>query len=169
MTIYLWLYTPCWLWLLFQFLNLYTFCRTPCTGDEPVARPLPAHRTTQTQNKRTQIIMPHMGSEPTIPVFERPKTVHASDRAVTMIGQIFITSSANIYLSDSGLWDQLTVKQWFHIYVSRNKLILQHNVKGRNSLTTEVKYKWLRFSVDYKTHTVSHGCKIMKPHVLYCF
>jgi hypothetical protein len=27
--------------------------RTPWTGDQPVARPLPTHRTTLTQNKRT--------------------------------------------------------------------------------------------------------------------
>jgi hypothetical protein len=42
----------------FGFLILYTVGRTPWTGDEPVARPLPTHRTTQTQNKRTQASMP---------------------------------------------------------------------------------------------------------------
>jgi hypothetical protein len=41
-------------WPLFSFLTLYTAGRTPLTGDQPVARPLPTHRTTQTQNKRTQ-------------------------------------------------------------------------------------------------------------------
>jgi hypothetical protein len=30
--------------------------------------------------------MPGVGFEPTIPVFERTKTVHALDRAVTLIG-----------------------------------------------------------------------------------
>jgi hypothetical protein len=30
-------------WLLFQFVNLYTVGRTPWTGDQPVARSLPAH------------------------------------------------------------------------------------------------------------------------------
>jgi hypothetical protein len=30
--------------------------------------------------------MPRVGFEPTIPVFERMKTVHATDRAVTVIG-----------------------------------------------------------------------------------
>jgi hypothetical protein len=34
-------------WLLFQFLNLYRVGRTPWTGDQPVARPLPTHRTTK--------------------------------------------------------------------------------------------------------------------------
>jgi hypothetical protein len=40
--------------------------RTPWTGDQPIARPLPAHRATQTQNKRTQTSMPWVGFEPTI-------------------------------------------------------------------------------------------------------
>jgi hypothetical protein len=32
--------------------------RTPWTGDQPVARPLPTQRTTETQNMRTQTSMP---------------------------------------------------------------------------------------------------------------
>jgi hypothetical protein len=32
--------------------SFFTVGRTPWTGDQPVTRPLPAHRTTQTQNKR---------------------------------------------------------------------------------------------------------------------
>jgi hypothetical protein len=48
----LWLYSPCGPWPLFQFTNLYTVGRNPWTGDQPVARPLPTHKTTQTQNKR---------------------------------------------------------------------------------------------------------------------
>jgi hypothetical protein len=39
-------------------LILYTVGRTPWTSDQPVARPLPIHRTTQTQNKGTQTFMP---------------------------------------------------------------------------------------------------------------
>jgi hypothetical protein len=70
----------------FIFLILYTFGKTPWTGDQPVARPLLTHRTTQTQNKRTQTSMPRMRFEPTTPVFERRKTVHALDRAATVIG-----------------------------------------------------------------------------------
>jgi hypothetical protein len=53
-------------------------------GDQPVARPLSA----QTQSKLAQTSMPRMGIEPTIPVFERAKTVHALDRAATVIGLI---------------------------------------------------------------------------------
>jgi hypothetical protein len=74
-----------WPWPLFQFLNLYTVGRTPWTRDQPVARPLPTHRTTQTQNKRTQTSMPRVGFEPTTSVFERAKTVHALDLAATVI------------------------------------------------------------------------------------
>jgi hypothetical protein len=40
------------------------------------------------QNKRTQKSMPWVGFEPMIPAFERTKTVHASDRAATVIGRI---------------------------------------------------------------------------------
>jgi hypothetical protein len=70
----------------FTFLILYTIGRTLWTGDQPVARPLPAHRTTQTQNKRTQTSMPRVGFEPTIPMLELSKTVPTSDCAVTVIG-----------------------------------------------------------------------------------
>jgi hypothetical protein len=85
MTIYLWLYSPCEPWPLFQFLNLYTVGTTPWTGDQHVTRPLPTLRTTQTRNKRTQASVPRVGFEPTVSVFERAKTVHALDRAATVI------------------------------------------------------------------------------------
>jgi hypothetical protein len=62
----------------FSFLILYTVGRTPWTGDQPIARPLPTHRTTQTQNKRTQTSMPRV-------VFKLTKTVHALDRAAAVI------------------------------------------------------------------------------------
>jgi hypothetical protein len=68
----------------FQFPNLYTVCRTPCTGDQPIPRQLPTHRTTQTQNKRTHR-HPCLERE-TNPVFKRAKTVHALNRAATVIG-----------------------------------------------------------------------------------
>jgi hypothetical protein len=50
-TLNLWLYSPCGPWSLFQILNLYTVGRTPWTGDQPIARSLPTHRTTQTQEE----------------------------------------------------------------------------------------------------------------------
>jgi hypothetical protein len=68
----------------FSFLILYTADGTPWTGDQPVAGPLPTHRTTQTQNKCTQTSMSLLGFEPTIAVFDRTKTVHALDRAATV-------------------------------------------------------------------------------------
>jgi hypothetical protein len=70
----------------FSFLILHKFDRTPWTGDEPVTRPLPTHRTTQTLNKRTQTSMTRVGFEPTIPAFQRAKTVHALDHAATLNG-----------------------------------------------------------------------------------
>jgi hypothetical protein len=69
-----------------SFFIFYTVSRTPSSGDQSVARPLPAHRTAQTQKKRTQTPMPKMGFKPTIPVFERAKTIHALDREATVIG-----------------------------------------------------------------------------------
>jgi hypothetical protein len=70
---------------LFNVLIFYTDGRTPWTGDQPVARPLSIHRTTQTQNKRTQTSMSKLGFEFTIQVFEQSKTVHASDSATSLI------------------------------------------------------------------------------------
>jgi hypothetical protein len=66
-----------------EFLNPKTAGRTPWMWDQPVVRPLP------TQNKRRRTSMPWVGFEPTIPVFERAKTFHASDRAGTV--NIFIS------------------------------------------------------------------------------
>jgi hypothetical protein len=65
---------------------LYTVGKTPWTGDQSVANPLPTHRTTQTQNKRTETSIPRVGFEPTIQVFDRAKTVHALERAVAVTG-----------------------------------------------------------------------------------
>jgi hypothetical protein len=72
-------------WPRFQFHNP-IHGRTPWTGDQPVAWPLPTHRTAQTHNKRTQTSMPWVRFEPTTPSSERAKTVHALDRATTVIG-----------------------------------------------------------------------------------
>jgi hypothetical protein len=58
--------------LIFSFLNLYTVGRSPSTRDQRDVRPLPTHKTTQTQNKSTETSMPRVGFEPTIPAFERP-------------------------------------------------------------------------------------------------
>jgi hypothetical protein len=63
----LWLYSPLLgLRRFFGFLILYRVGRTPLKGDQPVARPLPTHRTTQTRNKRKQYRHPclELGSNP---------------------------------------------------------------------------------------------------------
>jgi hypothetical protein len=56
-------------------------------GGQPVAKLLPAHRTTQTQNKCAQTSTPRVGFEPMIPVFEQV-TAHVLDRMATVIGGI---------------------------------------------------------------------------------
>jgi hypothetical protein len=56
----------------FSSLILYTVGRTPWTGDQAVARPLPSHR------------QPYLEWD-SIPAFERAKTGHALDRAATLI------------------------------------------------------------------------------------
>jgi hypothetical protein len=84
--------------LSFSLLILFTLDRTPWTGDQPVARPLPTHRTTQqAQNKRTRTYMPPVGFETTISVLEQEKTVHVLDRAV--IGQ------SPYLLATNTMWD----------------------------------------------------------------
>jgi hypothetical protein len=54
-------------------------------GVQPVARPLPTHRTTQAQENHTQTSMTRVGFEPVIPVFEQAKTVDALDSAAAVI------------------------------------------------------------------------------------
>jgi hypothetical protein len=58
-------------------------------GDQPFARPLPAHITAQTHKKGKKTSMPRVGFDPTILVFKRKKRVHAPDRAANVIGQEF--------------------------------------------------------------------------------
>jgi hypothetical protein len=74
-------------------LILYAVGRTPWTGDQPVARPLPTQITTQ----RTQSSMPRVGFGPKIPAFEREKTVHVLDRAATVIGTIDTNIEINVW------------------------------------------------------------------------
>jgi hypothetical protein len=64
--------------------SIWTVDRTPWTGDQPVARPLPK-QDSKTQ-KRGHTSMPRAGFEPTIPVFERSNTVHALNRATAGTG-----------------------------------------------------------------------------------
>jgi hypothetical protein len=81
----------------FQFLNLRQSVGLLGRGISPTqGRYL--HRTTQRQNKSRQTSMPSVGFEPTIPTFERAKTVHASDLAACsyfMYVQIFSLFSSS--------------------------------------------------------------------------
>jgi hypothetical protein len=96
---------------LFRFLFMYTVGRTPWTSDQTVARPLPTHRTTQTQNKRTQTSMPLEGFEPTIPMFQPVKTVYALDRVATVIGPIYVKVPLNVKLSLYRQWRPLGLRE----------------------------------------------------------
>jgi FAD synthase len=51
-----------------------------------VINPSQSRYLTQTQNKHRNTSMPRVGFKPTIPAFERVKTVHVLDRAATVIG-----------------------------------------------------------------------------------
>jgi hypothetical protein len=53
-------------------------------GDQTFAWPLPTHRTAETYNKH-KTIHALLGFEPTAPVFERVKVVHALDRETNAI------------------------------------------------------------------------------------
>jgi hypothetical protein len=75
----LWLYSPLLgLGRFFSFLILYIVGRTPWTWDQPVARSLPSHRTTQTQNKRTQYRHPCLQWD------SNPRSQRSSERSQFM-------------------------------------------------------------------------------------
>jgi hypothetical protein len=70
---------------LFSFLTLHTSVRSLCTGDQPVARPLPIKGNINT------------GFEPTIPVFKRAKTVHATVTSLNVITAVGTRKSNERY------------------------------------------------------------------------
>jgi hypothetical protein len=74
----------------FSFFVFYAVGGNSRTGDQPVARPLPARRTAQTHNKHTETSKPQVGFEATIPVFKRAKTVHALDCAAVGMDRMII-------------------------------------------------------------------------------
>jgi hypothetical protein len=77
-----------------QFLNLKTVSRPPCTGDQPVTRPLPTQDNTNRMNA--------VGFESTIPVFKRAKTFHALDCEATVIGGNLC--NRNVCVVMDGFW-----------------------------------------------------------------
>jgi hypothetical protein len=105
--------------------------------DKPVARPLPTHRTTQIHIKCTQTSMPWVGFEPTIPAFERRKTIHALDSVTTMIGN---KNNQNCIID---LW-----------YCSTRLVLLHHYDKRKITRTFLMSAYWSR-STDFEiTKTV---------------
>jgi hypothetical protein len=90
-------------WPLFQFHNpIHTVSRTPWTGDQPVARPLPRCRTLQIQNKRTQTSLALVGFDPTTPMFKRVKTVYALYRPVTVFPSFYFLKMEPVFLRNIG-------------------------------------------------------------------
>jgi hypothetical protein len=78
----------------FQFHDHFTDGRTLLTSDQLVARPLPKHRTSQTQIKHVhETFMRCVGFEPTIPASERAMAVHALDRSATVTGFSLFTDT----------------------------------------------------------------------------
>jgi hypothetical protein len=57
------------------------------------------HRTTQTQNRHTKTSVPQVGFERMTLMFEREKTVHASDSAATVIGIFWMQRANKILLN----------------------------------------------------------------------
>jgi hypothetical protein len=115
---------------------LYKVGRSPWMGDHPVTRPLPTHRTTQTQNKRTQTFMPCVGFEPTIPAFERAKTVHVLDRVDTVIDSLNICN-----LQKYWNWNIIYLMTYF-VFVCRIA------VEVRNLLRNQHTSPSLPYSID---------------------
>jgi hypothetical protein len=93
-----WLYSPLLgPGLFFSFvIFFYTDSRTPWTRDQPIARPLPTHRTTQTQNKRTH-------RHPCLEWVSVPQSQRSSgQRQFTAIG--FLRTSVSIIAPATAAW-----------------------------------------------------------------
>jgi hypothetical protein len=91
--------------LFFSSVILYIFRRTPPTRDQQVARPLPTYRTTQTQNKSTQLSMPGFRFGLTTQASEHAKMVHALDRAAgraiaQVVSRWLLTAAARVRTQD---------------------------------------------------------------------
>jgi hypothetical protein len=119
-SMYLWLYGLVDLSRFFSFF-IYTLGRTIWTRDQPVARPLPTHRTTQKQNKCTQTFMPRVVVDPTIPVFKQAKTVHTLDRVPTVVGSLVIQSMKKLLLPG------LVCDDWFGLADQHVRQLLKEN------------------------------------------
>jgi hypothetical protein len=94
-----------------SFLIVYTVGRTPWTGDQTAAMPLPTYRTSQTQTS-----MPQVECQRTTPVFDRTKTVHALDRAATVIRSI------HAYFNDSPIYSYLFQVNFVPLFIQERTI-----------------------------------------------
>jgi hypothetical protein len=88
-------------WPLFKFLDLFTQSVGLLGRGISQSQGRCLHIGQYKQNKRTQTYMLRVGFEPTIPVFEKAKTVHTLDRAATVIGYINILYTKFMLQSDT--------------------------------------------------------------------
>jgi hypothetical protein len=79
-----------------KLITLQTTCRSSLTVDRSRARPLPTNNTIKKKREHTSIC--GMRFEPTIAVFERPKSVGASDSAAAEKGKINLS---NLQISET--------------------------------------------------------------------
>jgi hypothetical protein len=105
----LWLYRPLDLSRFFSFSILYTVGRNPWTG----IRLLQGHYLHTEQHKHrinAKTYMPRVGFEPTTPVLEEVKTVHALDCAITVISPSYVCWVLNTWHSmpGQGLYIQIS-------------------------------------------------------------
>jgi hypothetical protein len=122
----------CWTLVAFSVsCSFYTVGITPRRGDQPVARPLHAHRPAQAPNKRTQTSMPQVGFEHMIPGFERRNRVLALDRAATVI-------NPNICYEDS---HKLHL-HWKYYLIKESFSGIQFSKVRQNSCTIEFHCSW---------------------------
>jgi hypothetical protein len=70
-----------------EFINVWTFSRTPWTEDQPDARPLPTHRTTRHRKTRTYIHA-SSGIRTRNPSTRAAEDTRAFDRAVIRTGTL---------------------------------------------------------------------------------
>jgi hypothetical protein len=77
--------------------------------------------------------MPRVGFEPTIPVFERTKTVHALDRAATVMGISVNTVQILSYESIKSQTNKMFMINW-EIIIVNSRYSFDHKVKVKLSL-----------------------------------
>jgi hypothetical protein len=110
----------------------FTGGRTPWTGDQLVARPLPKHRITQAEkNAHThQTSFPWVGFETTIPA----KTVHASDRWATVTAtphhkkKQFVTKYYTRFLTPMESWGKTKIRKMHMKFCTWNVRIVYRTV-----------------------------------------